>query len=93
MLRQTKIDANGHVVILFFFLSAGTLDLPQVEVLVNGQVATVTFPNPMRIHPELKWAAGRESDPLCLTFDVTENNVREIKMFCWTVSSLVLDHL
>ncbi|CAL8274146.1 unnamed protein product [Gadus morhua 'NCC'] len=54
-----------------------TLDLPQVEVLVNGQVATVTFPNPMRIHPELKWAAGREWDPLCLTFDVTENNVTQ----------------
>ncbi|CAL8332986.1 unnamed protein product [Lota lota] len=55
-----------------------TLDLPPVEVLVNGQVATISFDNPMKIHPELRWAADIvTSDPLVLRFDVTEDNVTQ----------------
>ena len=69
------------MVILGFALSAGTLDLPPVEVLVNDLEATVRFLNPMRLRPMLQWAKDTQTaDPLKLTFDVTEHNVRGIQM-------------
>ncbi|CAL8328682.1 unnamed protein product [Merluccius merluccius] len=53
-----------------------TLDLPPVELLVNSQVASISFQNPMQLHPELRWAARiQKSDPLILMYDVTEDNM------------------
>ena len=101
-----KLWSCGH---LGYVPSAGTLDLPQVEVLVRGEVATVTFRNPMKLYPQLQWAQEiQPSDPLVLSFDVTEHNVRELKnivldrqssvgpcvvlVLCWTINCLVLHH-